>query len=182
MKKLLLACCVPMLGGCAAAIPALHSAAAAVAAQASAAPIAAAAGAAGVGLGIGVIASDDIKRLAREARDTQFGTQSAGTFGDFLQDSRIEVQGLVQTVMQTQREVLVVAGLQVQNAIARAPAAYRDKLKLKIERPGDQEKKFRTDMEAVVGAFAVAGFEGGAFSAGSWIAVCSAVMLQRLFP
>jgi hypothetical protein len=150
MKKLLLACCVPILGGCAAAIPALHSGAAAIAAHASAAPVAAAAGASGVGLGIGVIASDDIKRLAREAKDTQFGTQLAGTFGAFLQDSRTEAQSLVQTAMQAQREVLVVAGLQAQRAIARAQAAYRDKLKLKIERLGGQEKKFKTDLESVI--------------------------------
>jgi hypothetical protein len=101
-------------------------------------------------LGIGVIASDDIKRLAQEAKDTQFGTQSAGTFGAFLQDSQTEVQSVVQAAMQTQREVLVVAGLQAQTAIARAQAAYRDKLKLKFERLGDQEKEFKADLESVI--------------------------------
>lgn len=150
MKNLLLACCVPMFGGCTAAIPALHSAAVAVAAHASAAPVAVAAGAAGAGLGIGVIAGDDIRRLAQEAMDTRFGTQLAGTFGAFLQDSQTEAHGLVQAAMQAQREVPVVAGLQVQSAIATAQAAYRDKLNLKIERLGDQEKKFKADMESVI--------------------------------
>lgn len=150
MKKLLLACCVPMLGGCAAAIPMLKSSAVALAAKASAAPVAAAAASAGVGLGIGVIAGDDIKRLAQEAQDTQFGTQLAGTYGAILQDSQTEVQSLVQAAMQAQREVLVVAGLQVQSAIARAQAAHWDKLKLKIERLGDQERKFRADLDLVL--------------------------------
>lgn len=153
MKTLLLACCVPILGGCAAAIPALHAGAAAIVAHASAAPVAVAAGAAGAagaGLGIGVIASDDIKRLAQEAQDTKFGTEPAGTFGAFLQHSQTEAHGLVQAAMQAQREVLVVAGLQVQSAIARAQAAYRDKLNLKIERLGDQEQKFKADMGSVI--------------------------------
>ena len=46
IKNLFLACAVPMLGGCAGVIPALHSGAVALAAHASAAPIAAAAPAA----------------------------------------------------------------------------------------------------------------------------------------
>ena len=150
MKNLFLACAVPMLGGCAGGIPALHSGAVALAAHASAAPIAAAAPAAGVGLGVGIVASDDIKRLAREAQDTQFGTQLAGTYGAMLQDAQTEVQSLVQTAMQQQREVLVVTGLQVQGAITRAQAAYRDKLSLKFERLGDQEKKIAADLASVV--------------------------------
>ena len=150
MKNLFLACAVPMLGGCAGVIPALHSGAVALAAHASAAPIAAAAPAAGVGLGVGIVASDDIKRLAREAQDTQFGTQLAGTYGAMLQDAQTEVQSLVQTAMQQQREVLVVTGLQVQGAITRAQAAYRDKLSLKFERLGDQEKKIAADLASVV--------------------------------
>jgi hypothetical protein len=150
MKKLLLFCCVPILGGCAAAIPALHTGAVAVAAQVGAAPVAAAAGAAGVGLGIGVIASDDIRRLAQEAKDTKFGTNSAGTFGAFLQDTQTEIQSLLQAAMRSQREVLVVAGLQSQRAIAGAQAAYKDKLNLKIENIGEQEKKFKADLESVL--------------------------------
>lgn len=150
MRILLFACCLPMLGGCAGAIPALHAGASAVAAQAAAAPVAAAAGAAGVGLGVGVLVSDDLKRLSQEARDTQFGTQLAGTFGAYLQDSQTDVKKLMQTAMPAQREVLVVAALQAQSAIAKAQAAYRDRLNLKIDGLGGEEKKFKADMESVI--------------------------------
>lgn len=121
-----------------------------VAAQISAAPVAAAVGAAGIGLGIGVLAGDDIKRLAQQAGDTQFGTQTAGTLGAFFQDAQTDIQKQVQAGMQAQREVVVVAGLQAQGALARAKVAYRDSVNLKVERLGDPERKFIAEMESVI--------------------------------
>ncbi|MFM9967477.1 MAG: hypothetical protein ACKVQK_03600 [Burkholderiales bacterium] len=150
MKNLFLACSIPILAGCAAIIPTLKSGAVALAAKASAAPVAAAAASAGVGLGIGVIAGEDFRRLAQETQDAEFGPQRAGTYGAFLKDSQTAVQSLVLGAAQSQREVLVVAGLQAQGTIVRAAAAYRDKLSLNLDRLGEPEKKFKTDLESVL--------------------------------
>jgi hypothetical protein len=144
------AACLMALGGCAAMIPAMHAGAAAVAAHAAAAPIAAGAAAAGASVGIGVLISDDVKRAIQAAKEMQIGPQDPGTFGAFLADSHSGVQNLVQKAMQSQREVLVVAGVQVRAAIAKAAAAYRPSLKTKTDALGEPEKKFMAEMESVL--------------------------------
>jgi hypothetical protein len=142
--------CTLALAGCAGAIPALHSGAAAIAAHASAAPVAAAAGAGGLGLGVGVLVSDDLKKLAREARDTQFGTQTAGTLGAFLQDGQTSAQKLVQAAMRIQRDAVIVAGLQAQAALGKAQAAFKDSRNVKIEALAEAESRFKAAMDSVM--------------------------------
>lgn len=141
---------LPALAGCASAIPALHSGAAAIAAHASAAPVAAAAGAAGVGLGLGVIASDDIRKLAREVRDTSYGNPSPGTFGAYLQEGQKATLALVDSAMKAQSDTQVAAGMQTHAVIARAQAAFRDSRHTRVEALSGAAAGFKAVMDGVL--------------------------------
>lgn len=147
--------CLPVLAGCASAIPALHSGAAALAAHASAAPVAAA-GAAGVGLGVGVVVSDDIKKLAREARDTSYGTPSPGTLGAYLQESQKTTVALVESAMKNQRDAQVSAGMQVHAVLARVQAAFRDSRHTKVEALAEPAAGVKGAMDSVLADLASA--------------------------
>ena len=137
------------LGGCAAVISAAHTGAAAVAAQGVGATLA-------VGAGAGVVAglaAPELYKALKSTEDAQGAEQEPGipgTFGAFLAASRAEVRTLVQRAIQGRREVLVVAGVRAQNAIARGRAAFRASLSLSVSALGEQEKKFKTEIEALV--------------------------------
>lgn len=145
-----LTACVPFLAGCAAAIPALHSGAAAIAAHVSAAPVVAAVGAAGVGLGVGVVASDDIKRLAKEVRDTSYGTPSPGTLGAYFLESQKATIALVESAMKSQRDVQVGAGMQVHAVLARGQAAFRESRHTRLEALTGPAAGFKAAMDPVL--------------------------------
>ena len=138
------------LAGCAAALPALHSGAAAIAAQIGAAPVAAAAGAAGAGVGLGIVVSDDVKRLAREASESPDEIYPAGTFGAFIQEGQAAVITLVQLAMRGQRETQVVAGMQVYSALGKGLKAFPANRAIKLEALPATEAKFRSDMDAAM--------------------------------
>jgi hypothetical protein len=138
------------LGGCAALIPATQAGAAAVAAHAGAATVAV--GAAGAGVVAGLAAPDVLKTL-KGAEDGQGAAQERGTpgsLGAFLASSQAEVRTLVQRAMAAQREVLVVAGVRAQNAIAHGRAVYKDSLALSGSALGEPERRFRSEMEALL--------------------------------
>lgn len=138
------------LGGCAAIIPATQAGAAAVAAHAGAATVVAAGAGAGAVAGL---AAPEIFKALKSERDGQGPEQETGapsTLGAFLATSQSEVRVLVQRAMQAQREVLVVAGVRAQNAIARGRAAFKDSLSLSASALGEQEKRFKSELESVV--------------------------------
>ena len=137
------------LSGCAGLIAAAHSGAAAIAAQG-----------AGVTLAVGAtagavvaLAAPDVYKTLNPAEDGQGAGQEPGTpktFGAFLATGQTEVRTLVQRAMQAQREVLVVAGVRAQNAIARGRAEFRDSLPLTSSALGEREKRFQAEIEALV--------------------------------
>jgi len=134
------------LSGCAALIPAAHTAAAAVAANSGAVAIAAGAGA---GILTGLAAPEIRKALASE-KGSEGAEQEPGTLGSFLATSQAEARTLVQRARESQRDALVVAGIRVQTALARGRTVFKDSLTLSLSTIGDQEKRFKTDMESLL--------------------------------
>lgn len=138
-----------VLGGCAAIIPVTQAGAAAIAAHGGAAAVA-------IGAGAGVVAglaAPTVYNAIMSERDSQSTAQepgASGTFGAFLAASQAEVRNLVQRAMQAQREVVVVAGVRAQNAITRGRAVFKDSLSLRTTALGEQEKRFKSELETLV--------------------------------
>lgn len=141
------ASCAFALGGCA-AIPAGHAVIAAVAAQGTAATLA-------LGAGAGAVVGLTAPEMHRALRGEQDGADAQaggvpGTFGAFLATSDAEVRTLVQRAKHSQREVLVVAGVCVQQAIARGRAVFEGSLERNPGTLGAHEKAFKSEIEALV--------------------------------
>lgn len=119
------------LSGCAAVGAALTtpSATAALAAAAEYVPMALAAGV------VGAIGISGVAGVEREA-------PGADTFDGFLRSSQDEVQLQIRNAMQGQREIAVVAGLQLQGAITRARQGYKSSLSRKVADIGEPERTF----------------------------------------
>lgn len=134
------------LSGCAALIPAAHTAAAAVAANSGAVAVAAGAGA-GILTGL---AAPEIRKALTNDKSGEGAAQEQGTLGAFLASSQTEVRNLVQRARESQRDALVVAGIRVQSAMARGRTVFRDNLSTSVSALGEPEKRFKSDMEALV--------------------------------
>ena len=137
---------VLILGGCAAMIPAAHTAATAVAAHAGAATVAVGAGAGAVT----VLAAPGLYKTLKRDQDNEGAAQDSGNLGAFLATSQAEVRVLVQRAKQAQREVLVVAGVRAQNVLARGRVAFKDSLSLSASALGEQEKQFKSELESLI--------------------------------
>lgn len=145
----LIASSAMLLNGCAAIISATHAGAAAIAAQGAAATFAVGAGAGAV---VGLAAPEVYKAL-KSAEDGQSAEQAPGStqsLGARLANNQAEVRTLTQRAMQAQREVLVVAGMRVQNAITRGRAAFKQSLSLSVSALGEKEKKFQAEIQTLV--------------------------------
>lgn len=134
------------LSGCAAMIPAAHTAAAAVAAHTGAATLAVGAGAGAVT----VLAAPGLYKTLKRDQGSEDAAQEPGTLGAFLATSQAEVRVLVQRAKQAQREVLVVAGVRAQNALARGRATFKDSLSLSTSALGEQENKLKSELEPLI--------------------------------
>lgn len=135
-----------VLSGCAALIPAAHTAAAAVAANSGAVAVAAGAGA-GVLTGL---AAPEIRKALAGDKTGEASAQESGTLGAFLATSQAEVRTLVQRARDSQRDALVVAGIRVNSAIARGRTVFRDSLGTNLSALGEQERRSKTDIESIV--------------------------------
>ena len=136
--------CVLLLNGCAALIPAAHTAAAALAANSGAVAVAA-----GVGAGVVTgLAAPEIRKALAGDKAAEGAAQESGTLGAFLATSQAEVRNLVQRARDSQRDALAVAGIRVQSAMARGRTVFKDSLS--SSPLGEQEKRFKSDMEWLV--------------------------------
>jgi hypothetical protein len=134
--------CQLALSGCAAVMTAAAAHPAAVAAAVDFVPFAVTVGAIGA-IGLAGVAG------------SQPETHDPGTLGAFLQEKNAAVAAIVQGAMQDGREVVIVAGLQVQRSIARARIAFRESLRLKDDGLGAAEKAYKGELESSIAGLGV---------------------------
>ena len=127
-------------------IPAAHTAAAAIAANSGAVAVAAGAGA-GVLTGL---AAPEIRKALAGDKNGEGSVQEPGTLGAFLATNQAEVRNLVQRARDSQRDALSAAGIRMLSAMARGRTVFKDRLGTSVSALGEQEKRFKTDMELLI--------------------------------